>query len=150
MTEENKAENNPMQGNLPDEPREGEKSNGKEPTPANGEGEPAADASERVSLTDLIREYAPPGEAKPKLPGFHPDSGWEFGTVCRRSAPGRKGETELCPVTGEQLPVTEPHIYVTARRDEFDGKPSVTAEFKHFVFPSPEVLREWFEEDQEA
>ena len=139
-----------MQDDLSEKPNEGNKSNGATPGPVQGEEEGHQSDSEHASLTDLVREYTPPGEAKPPLPGFHPNSGWEFRTVCRRCAPSREGETELCPVTDEQLPVTEPHIRVTARRDEFAEIPSVTAEFKHFVFPSPDELRQWFEEDQEA
>ena len=132
-----------MEDNSPERLAEGNKSNGSTPNT-----EDTHTNSERVSLTDLVREYAPSGEPKPALPGFHPESGWEFRTVSRRCCPGRKGETQLCPATGEQFPVTEPHIHVTARRDEFADIPSQTAEFKHFVFPSPDELRQWFEEDQ--
>ena len=141
---------NSMQDDLPEKPNEGNKSNGATPESAQENRKVRQSDSERVSLTDLVREYAPPGETKPPLPGFHPSSGWEFRTVCRRCAPGREGETALCPVSGEQLPITEPHIRVTARRDEFAGIPGVTAEFKHFVFSSREQLRQWFEEGQET
>jgi hypothetical protein len=104
---------------------------------------------ESKSVEEIVREYAPPGEFWPALPGFHSDSGWEFRTVSRRTCPGRDGETQLCPATGEDIPLAEPHIHVTARRDEFPHVPGPTAEFKHFVFPSRTELRQWFEEDRE-
>ena len=105
------------------------------------------DSPPEQSLTELIQSYAPEGEIWPELPGFHPDSGWELGTTCRRNCPGRTGETGLCPPTEEQIPIDEPHIFVTARRDEFPDTPSQTAEFKEFVFPSRDELRQWFEDD---
>jgi hypothetical protein len=101
------------------------------------------------SVEAIVREYAPPGEPWPTLPAFHPESGWELTTVHRRTRPGRKGETRTCPATGEEIPVSESHICVTARRDEWPDSPSSTAEFKRFVFPNRDALRQWFEEDSE-
>ena len=99
------------------------------------------------SVEAIVREYAPPGEPWPTLPAFHPESGWQFSTVHRRTCPGRS-ETQLCPATGEEIPVSEPHICITARRDEWPDSPSSTAEFKRFVFRTWDELRQWFEETQ--
>lgn len=102
-----------------------------------------------ATVTDIVQKYAPPGQPWPTLPGFHSESDWEFRTVHRRTQPNREDETQLCPTTGEQIPVSEPHICVTARRDEFPNVPGPTAEFKHFVFPSRNELRQWFEEEHD-
>lgn len=102
------------------------------------------------SVEAIVREYAPPGEPWPTLPAFHSESDWEFSTVHRRTQPGREGETQICPATGEAIPLSEPHICVTARRDEWPDSPSSTAEFKEFVFRTRDELRQWFEEDQET
>ncbi|EMA54861.1 hypothetical protein C450_04543 [Halococcus salifodinae DSM 8989] len=105
--------------------------------------------SQPQSLEEIVHEYAPPGESWPSLPAFHPESGWEFSTVHRRTRPGREDETQICPATGEEIPVSEPHICVTVRRDEWPGESSSTAEFKQFVFPNRDTLRQWFEEDDQ-
>jgi hypothetical protein len=102
------------------------------------------------SVEAIVCEYAPPGEPWPTLPAFHPESGWSFSTVHRRTCPGREDETRRCPSTSEEVPLTEPHICITARRDEWSDSPSSTAEFKRFVFRDRDALRQWFEEDVEA
>lgn len=95
--------------------------------------------------TEIVRRYAPADEPWPELPDYS-EAGWEFRTVFRRTCPGRTGETLLCPATGEQIPVTEPHICITARREEFPNVDSPTAEYKKFAFPDKDTLGQWFEE----
>jgi len=99
------------------------------------------------SVEAIVREYAPPGEPWPTLPAFHTESEWSFSTVHRRTCPSQEDETQLCPVTGKEVPLTEPHICITARCDEWPDSPSSTAEFKQFVFRTRDELRQWFEED---
>lgn len=105
--------------------------------------------SKPESVEAIVREYAPPGEPWPTLPAFHAESNWEFSNVHRRTQPGREDETQTCPATGEEVQVSEPHICITARRDEWPDSPSSTAEFKQFVFQTRDELRQWFEEDQQ-
>src|SRR5699024_5737016 len=98
-----------------------------------------------VSVEAIVREYAPANQPWPALPDGFSEDGWEFRTVSHRTCPSRTGQTALCPTTGEQLPVTEPHICITARRDQHPGTPGPTAEYRHFAFENPDQLREWFE-----
>lgn len=105
--------------------------------------------SKPESVEGIVRGYAPSDEPWPTLPAFHPESDWEFSTVHRRTQPGRGDETQICSVTGEEIPFSEPHICVTARRDEWPDSPSTTAEFKRFVFRTRDELRQWFEEKQD-
>ena len=98
-----------------------------------------------LTKTEIVRNYAPSEEPWPELPTYS-EEGWEFRTVSKRTCPGRTGETLLCPATGEQIPVTKPHICVVARRDQFPDVNSPTAEYKRFAFPDKETLRQWFEE----
>jgi hypothetical protein len=78
-------------------------------------------------------------------PGY--DDGWTVASISRRFAHGIRAETTVESPLGEDVTLSDPHWYVTIKRDRFPQVASPTAEYEQYVFPDASTLAAWFDDE---
>lgn len=82
--------------------------------------------------TPWYRGTTPPGRS----------DDWKVTTVAQRSM--TSDETFVCAATGDEIPSSTSHLYVTARREAGGYKD----EFEHYVIVDEDALRDWLGADE--
>ena len=98
---------------------------------------PDAERAATDSVLERARGQTPPD---PSLPHR---AEWTIRSIARRCCQGPGfDETVACAGTGDPVALTDPHLYVTARRDP--ARRDTTPGIEHYVLADPDALETWF------